>query len=60
MFKNAKFILPELDFGGYELLMRALQYYRNSSTEFSVDGDVLNDVYILTTKIQEGTKMFCK
>lgn len=59
MIKNARFILPQLDFNSYELLMKSLQYYRNSSTEFSVDGDVLTDIYILTTKIQEETQMIC-
>ena len=60
MLENNKFRLPDLEYSQYELLMKALQYYRNSSVEFSVDGDVLNEVYILTTRIQEKTKIIYK
>lgn len=45
--------LPELEFTSYLLLMRALQYYRNSSAEFTIDGDVIVDIYVLITKIEE-------
>ena len=47
----------ELNYNLYTLLMKALQYYKNASIEFSVDGDVLTDIYVLTTKIEERTNM---
>lgn len=50
---DLKILLPKFDFWQYELLMNSLQYYRNSATEFSVDGDTLNDIYVLISIIQE-------
>ena len=57
MLDNTKIILPQLDFSSYQLLIKSLNYYRNGSVEFSSDGDITNDIYLLISKIEENIEV---
>lgn len=48
--------LPTITFFHYDLLMRALQYYRNSSCEFYSGTDYITELFILITRLQEKSE----
>lgn len=58
--KKIRHQLPIVSDYQYELLKRALCYYRNLSVEFDSNGDIVGDVYMLISIIEEKSELIIK